>query len=319
MAANVRLPGKSITFQFIAVRFGAVLVLAGTLAAGYFFVIRPHALQWGATADEVASVLPDDQVVKHPAFDATRAITIRGQPEDIWPWLVQMGYHRAGFYGYDLIENIGSSSGLRSADAIVPALQHPEPGDRLPISAAATLVFGPIDPDKRLVWLGTEKPPDGVYIWALVPMDAQHTRLISRIRWRYQHSTSGVLLGVFTEFGDSVAVREILRGVRDRVEGREPKPLWMEAVEMASWFLALLELGAGFLFVLRWQRWMHAWIVALGAGVLVLFVLYSSLPVWATAPLPWLYLGAIMWQQRRERWFRSRILAAASSSGPVAH
>jgi len=49
------------------------------------------------------------------------------RPEDIWPWLVQIGYGRAGFYGYDLIENLGSSTGVRSAGSILPELQHPRP------------------------------------------------------------------------------------------------------------------------------------------------------------------------------------------------
>jgi hypothetical protein len=59
--------------------------------------------------------MPEDNIVAHPVFDATRAITIRAMPETIWPWLVQMGFKRAGFYGYDLIENIGNGSEIRSA------------------------------------------------------------------------------------------------------------------------------------------------------------------------------------------------------------
>ena len=64
--------------------------------------------------------MPGDDLVANPTFVATRAITIRGRPEDIWPWIAQMGFDRAGYYGYDLIENIGSKTGIRSAESIVP-------------------------------------------------------------------------------------------------------------------------------------------------------------------------------------------------------
>ena len=293
-------PQKPSAMDALTVRLLAFLVLAGMLGAVYLFIVRPRALHWGAAAAELSLPLPDDDAVSHPVFDATRAITIRGRPEEVWPWLVQMGYGRAGFYGYDLIENPGSGAGIRSAQAIVPALQHPRPGDKLPISAVASLVYGPIDPNRSQVWLGAENPPRGVFIWALVPVDAAHTRLISRIRWRYRHSVSGVALGVFTEFGDSVAVPEILRGVRDRVEGRPPKPLWIEAAEMASWLMAMVELAMGVLLVFRWQRWIDAWFFALGAGLLLQCILYAPLPVWVSVLLPWWYLCVMIWRAGRE-------------------
>src|SRR5579859_2960923 len=88
----------------------AALVLFGALGSVYVFVIRPAQLHWGATAEEIARSMPEDTSVAHPTFDATRAITIRGTPEQVWPWLAQMGLRRAGFYGYDLIENAGSGT-----------------------------------------------------------------------------------------------------------------------------------------------------------------------------------------------------------------
>jgi hypothetical protein len=122
-----------------------------------------------------------------------------------------------------------------------------------------------------------------------------------------------VVLGIFTEFGDSVAVPEILRGVRDRVEGRPPKPLWTQAVEMASWLMAMIELAMGVLFLFCWQRWIVAWTLALGAGLLLLFVLYASLPVWVTAPLPWFYLAVMIWRRQREKSNSRSAIAVATA------
>src|SRR5690349_6473826 len=58
---------------------------------------RVH-LRWGATDAEVTAPMPGDELVPEPSFSATRAITIDAPPEAVWPWLVQLGYGRAGFY-----------------------------------------------------------------------------------------------------------------------------------------------------------------------------------------------------------------------------
>lgn len=204
----------------LIVRLLSVLALLVILITTYLFGIRPAQLRWGATAEEIQRAMPGDDLVIHPTFVATRTITIHARPEDIWPWLVQMGYNRAGFYGYDLIENLGSSGGIRSAESIVPELQHPKTGDVLPISSVAHLAFGAIQPDRYLIWQSEAAPHDGAFTWVLYPVDAGHTRLVSRIRLRYHGADRGLALDLFTEFADHVAVPKILEGARDRVEGR---------------------------------------------------------------------------------------------------
>jgi hypothetical protein len=282
-------------------RLLAVAVLMALLGSSYFFLIRPAQLRWGATSEEVARPMPEDNIVADPVFDATRAITIRARPEQIWPWLAQMGFGRAGFYGYDLIEGIGSKTGIRSANTIVPELQHPTTGDPLPISMAATLVYGSINPNEWMVWRSQHLPSDGVFIWELVPVDENHTRLISRIRWNYAPGLWFKTLGVFTEFADHVAVRRILKGIRDRAEGRPPESLAGEAVEIAGWILALLELCIATVFAAFGRHWKMAWLLALGAGVLLQFLLYGDAPVWICAALPWFYLGFMVWRWRMDR------------------
>jgi hypothetical protein len=299
-------------------RFAAILVLFAVLGSVYFLVIRPAQLHWGATPEELLRSMPEDGIVAHPAFDATRAITIRGTPQQIWPWLVQMGFGRAGFYGYDLIENPGSGSGIRSARAILPAHQHPKTGDLEPISVAATLVFGTVEPNTVVVWRSRDVPCDGVYIWQLVPIDSQHTRLISRIRWSYAPGALFKALGVFTEFADHVAVRKILAGVRERVEGRTPQPLSVEALEIAGWFLTLLAFCVATIAIAFSRRWKIAWLFALGAGALLQFILYSGAPAWVCVPLPWLYLVWMVWAWRKWRTAHRRANPDSTTS-PLAH
>src|SRR6476469_2548103 len=69
-----------------------MLVLAGSAAAAFVYLryVRPWQLTWGATAAEVSRHLPSDDLVSHPTFDATRAITLEPPPEQVWPWLVQV-------------------------------------------------------------------------------------------------------------------------------------------------------------------------------------------------------------------------------------
>lgn len=288
-------------FGAIVNRQAALLGLFCLLLAVYLVVIRPSQLRWGATTEDIARAMPDDGIVAHPVFDATRAITIHARPEEIWPWLAQMGYRRAGFYGYDLIENIGNGSSIASARTILPALQHPNPGDPLPISAVASARFDLVVPNQYVVWRDPHEPPHGVFIWALVPIDASHTRLISRIRLSPQSNPGLLVLDLFTEFFDHVAVPKILVGIRDRIEGRPLQSLTSEAIEIGAWFLALFEFVIAAALVLRRRRWGSAWLLALGAGVLLQIVLYAHMSVWAEAPLPCIYLAVMVWFCRWER------------------
>lgn len=261
------------------------MALPVLLITSYLLAIRPSQLHWGATSEETTRSMPGDDLVSSPSFYATRGVTIRGTPEDIWPWLAQMGYGRAGFYGYDLIENVGSKRGIRSAVSILPKLQHPKTDDVLPISAVASLVFDSIEHGSYLIWRGDSIPSSGSFLWALYPLDESHTRLVSRIRLRYHWTDRRILLDLFTEFADPVAVPAILLGIRGRVEGRPPQALAVEAIEIMVWFLVLAEFASAAVLIFRWRRWWRAWFLGLAAGLLLLFALYAHEPMWFGAVL----------------------------------
>ena len=77
-------------WRTVAAKSLAVLALFVLLTAVYYFAIRPGQLSWGAIPEELARPLPGDDLVRAPTFWATRAVTITGCPEDIWPWIVQI-------------------------------------------------------------------------------------------------------------------------------------------------------------------------------------------------------------------------------------
>jgi len=279
----------------------AIVVLLGVLAGVYCFAIRPEKLRWGATPEELARPLPGDDLVLAPSFYATRAVIIAGRPQDIWPWIVQIGYNRAGFYGYDLIENVGSHRGIRSAWRIVPELQRLAVGDQVYMSAIAYLVVHALVPDRFLIWADAAQPPASAFTFALFPIDEHHTRLVIRIRLRYHWTDRRILLDLFTEFADHVAVPKMLLGIKDRVEGRPIEPLAAQAFEIAVWLIAFLEFGVALLLVVVRRRWWRAWIVALLAGIALLFALYARAPVWIEALPPLAILAGTVWKSSHDR------------------
>lgn len=85
-------------------------------------------VRWGATDDEASGWLPGDDLVEEPADQATRAVTIAATPEEVWPWVVQLGADRGGFYSYEWLENL-FGLGIHNAEQIVPEWQQRSVGD----------------------------------------------------------------------------------------------------------------------------------------------------------------------------------------------
>jgi hypothetical protein len=92
--------------------FAAAALAAGLAACRT--IVRPRALRWGATQDEVTRPMPGDPIVRTADFVATRAITIDVAPGQVWPWLVQIGSGRAGWYSYDRVDNAGRPQRYRN-------------------------------------------------------------------------------------------------------------------------------------------------------------------------------------------------------------
>jgi hypothetical protein len=142
---------------------------------------RPWQLTWGATPEEVSRSMPGDDLVPRPTFNATRAITIAAPPERIGPWLVQIGLTRAGWYSYDILDNLGRPSARR----IIPELQHLAVGDIVPMGPDGKhgMPVHSIDAPRSMIW-GT--PGDTTWTWQLHPCPDGSTRLITRVRSRYR-------------------------------------------------------------------------------------------------------------------------------------
>jgi hypothetical protein len=144
-------------------------------------------------ADEATASLPGDELVADAKIRWDHAITIRARPADVWPWLVQMGCGRAGWYSYDGLDN----GGVRSAERIVPEFQQVKVSDIFPMTPKAKdrFVVRIVELERALV-LGDAA---GGMSWAFVlePVDGTGTRLITRSRGAVDRLALGLMLKVF--------------------------------------------------------------------------------------------------------------------------
>ena len=119
-----------LTRKTALVAAGAPLVYAG--------LVRPRLLYWGADPEEVAGPYPGADIVPEGRRGATMAVTIDAPPEQVWPWLVQLGGDRAGWYSWDRLDN----GGRPSAREVRPEWQSLAVGDHVKYW---TRQHGPVD------------------------------------------------------------------------------------------------------------------------------------------------------------------------------
>jgi hypothetical protein len=231
-----------------------IVAAVGAAYVGYRFVVRPWWQTWGANAEEAGRALPGDDVVPDGLTAETRAITIDAPRDAVWPWLVQMGLGRAGFYSYDTAMDKAAGT----SDRILPEHQHLQVGDLVPIQPGGGFVVRSIDPERELVlYLDAEMArqqaeaqgaepvgldseefgsgaqvtaavradqiPEFAISWAFVLEDAGpgRTLLTERVRVRFGETDKPwtrqtiPLMG----FGAFVMMRKQLLGIKARAEG----------------------------------------------------------------------------------------------------
>jgi hypothetical protein len=190
---------------------GLTIGALGTIAVlgAYRRWIQPWQHRWGATDAEVRRTMPGDDLIPDAA-STTRAITIAAPPEQVWPWLVQLGYGRGGWYSYDWIDNDGQPS----ADRIIPEFQQLQVGDQI-------LMLPGMGPRVREVesnryFLAGDREA-GVWCLALYPT-ASGCRLVSRwwVDWPLTPATAVWIL--LSDPGAFIMERKMLKGIRLRAE-----------------------------------------------------------------------------------------------------
>ena len=221
---------------------------AGPAAAGATMARRWYR-SWGVDPAEAAMPLPGDEVVPDATGGETRGITIEAPPDAVWPWLVQMGYGRAGWYSYDQLDQRG-----RSADELVDAWQGLAVGDIVPTHPGGGFEVVALEAGRALVLKSdtallrsqaeaaeaakaglesattgvkasgamlSQMPEDYAASWAFVlePLEGGRTRFIERFRVRFEGGGRGSRLTLpLVGFGVFVMMQKQMVGIRDRAE-----------------------------------------------------------------------------------------------------
>jgi hypothetical protein len=224
------------------------------------FLVNRLGHRWGATDEEVHASLPGDEIIPHPMLETTHAITIHAAAAEIWPWLVQMGYDRGGWYTdaswWDfwidpalrafMTEEERARAPMRtapSADRVLPQFQHLEVGDLIHDGPPGTAYFTvkALEPNRFLALYSTTHVRYGVpaalrnnpkldiyghFTWVFVLQESREhaTRLILRTRANVGPRLFRVLtLQLLLPAGEIFTARRMLRGIKKRVEHAKGK------------------------------------------------------------------------------------------------
>ena len=220
--------------------FGAVIAAALTAAS---LAGRQWWRTWGIVPDEATKPLPGDELVPDAQASDTRGITIEAAPERVWPWLVQMGYERGGWYSIDQLD-----VRTKSVSTIVEEWQDLAVGDILPTYPGGGFQVKLLDPNRSLVLYGDpssmqppseaeqEELPAGLAAsstflvqtpsefkasWAFVlePVGPNRTRLIERMRyWGGEGTPASKAALSMLGFGAFVMMQRQMVGIQSRAE-----------------------------------------------------------------------------------------------------
>ena len=194
-------------------------ILLGLLAVVIVAVVLllPGMDRWGATDAELRQALPGDAFLTNPRITYTRAISIAAAPEEVYPWIVQLGGDKGGMYSYEWLEHLAQCK-LVNADSIHPEWQNLEVGDLVKMCPGD---FGPpayqvaeIIPDHAII-IGHFENGAWVDIWQFVVLPAEDgtTRLVLRS----QDAKEGWFWQAFRPM-EFIMARGMLRGIKERVE-----------------------------------------------------------------------------------------------------
>jgi len=211
--------------------------VASTAVLSTWLVLEWSARRLGASASERTSSAPGDDLVRGAQVQITRAATLPVPSAEVWPWLVQMGWGRAGWYTQRWVDQLLFPANRASADVVRPDLQDLVVGDFVPDGppeAECGFVVEELEPGRWLVLHSTSHLPltwrrrglasvDWTWVFSLRSLDdGRATRLV--FRWRSRTSPwwlTAVAQGLIVP-ADWFMSRGMLRGLTRRVNESSP-------------------------------------------------------------------------------------------------
>jgi hypothetical protein len=192
----------------------AWIITLAVLFLLYVGFLRDWQMNWGANDHEIKRYMVGDDLLDDPEFNTTRVVEINAPPEKVWPWIVQIGMGRGGFYNFDMLDNLGKPS----ANRIIPEYQDLKVGDLiLPL-----LEVSEIKSKTSMLWRFSEGAggwENATWSWGLYETENHNTRLVSRLRQKYKsNSFDTFLMYGFQEITEIFMMRTCLLGIKRRVE-----------------------------------------------------------------------------------------------------
>ena len=266
------------TVRQLLARVGILTLACAAIGVNFLAYTRPWFLQWGATSREIERALPGDEIVPVAASQYTRAVTIDAPADQVWPWLAQLGQDRAGFYSFDLLENVVGCQ-MPVDDVLRPDKQTWQEGDRLwmyPSDRAGGAGFATLRtyiPGRGMGFAtrapGTtlDQPEDGSWSFVLDPIDDRTTRLLIRGRLAPGRSLGDVVFErAFFEPVHFFMERRMMLGLKALAEGRDRNRTANHA-HIALWAVGFaLFVGAAVL-ILRRSDWLPPLLTFLAAAL----------------------------------------------------
>lgn len=199
-------------------KFIGILAGLAVLAVIVMVALMPWMDRWGATDDEITASFPGDTLVPSPRVIYNRAVIVNASPEQIYPWIVQLGAEKGGMYSYSWFETNILQCELINADRIHEEWQGLQVGDQVKMCPGD---FGPVpfevalmEPNSAIV-MGHYENGEWSDTWhfILIPQTDGTTRLVLRSR--------DAKVGWFWDAmrpGEFIMVRGMLLGIKERAE-----------------------------------------------------------------------------------------------------
>ena len=182
---------------------------------------------WGTSKDELMQQFLGDAIIDVPKMVSTKSIRITAEPKQIWPWLVQMGQGRGGFYSYERLQNLVGLQ-MENADQIIPEYQDTAIGDIMKLSPQGGGEVIVMEENQAIVLYADEKQMinpnikesrfSTTWLFYLEHKDGGESKLYSRGRYRFKGIIIGVMMRIFLEPITFVMERKMLKGIKKRVE-----------------------------------------------------------------------------------------------------
>jgi hypothetical protein len=268
--------------------FGIALLV---LTLGYSLLRLVH-LRWGASDADLMRPMPSDL----SGSRWTRAILIEATPEQIWPWLVQFGQGRGGWYSYDWLENLFGFD-IHTADHILSEYQNPQIDT--PICMSAAFCPSGVHVIEPYQWFGWQASESGSPVWTftfgLFPEGENRTRLVVRESFDPAFIPPAAAIGL--EIPDTVMELKMLDTLKARAEGRPVSGI-ITVIEITIWLAALVaSLLAGWQY-LNHPEWRRPLVVFAAGLVVLLLITFLFLPLWLRGLLAIAPFAGLVWKQK---------------------